>query len=461
MTALQTRLIESGYSLLSNTSKLTVWKRFKTLESNQWFPPDELAGIRWKKLKRLLVHCAANVPFYQRIWSEKGVDPAAFTSENDLVHLPIVTKDLLTAARLNGEFLLDQGSYQTVRTSGTTGESFEVPVSLDDFLHKYAGHLRQVYASGWRLGVKSATLYNHSHPQFGGKFSGPVKKDSFSNFRRLALGLAHRRMTLPPYSDSESGNDTFPALWYRKLRGFKPRMFETFEFNLQTLKNYIEREQLERLNIPIIYVLGTLTDGERRELEWFFSAKIFNRYSPHEVEGLAFACGQGAGMHIAVDQYHIEFLDDSNIPVDPGTVGHVIITDLDNYTMPLIRYRIGDLGSRVDQQCDCGRGLPLMGDISGRAKDRLTLANGRVATPSEITGHLKEIESISLFRVSQADDDVIRIDVVPEQEAGDGFVRDISMAMHKVLGESSAIEVRLVEKIALEPNGKMNSVNRI
>ncbi|MCX7715373.1 MAG: hypothetical protein N2171_06570 [Clostridia bacterium] len=420
--------------------------------------------MRWQKLKQLLIFAYHTIPFYRTLWQSAGIQPEKFTSERDMLDLPVVTKKELIEAQKNDAFLLSKKhGFEMAYTSGTTGDRFQVPFTFACYQKKYANHLRQVYACGWRLGMKSAAIHYSGHSQFKGKYSGRHEdREPFMSFREMALKLAHRRKILEPYNGIQTGDDTQVASWYEALMTYKPYMLETMDYVLLMLREYIERNGLQPLHIPKTYVLGTYTKALRERLESFFHTEIFNRFSPHEIEGVAYACEVHRGMHMAIDSYHVEFLDDNGRPVEPEKTGFLVVTDLDNYLMPLIRYKLGDLGHYYAEPCTCGRGFPLMGDIDGRARDLFALKNRSVVAPAKIAAILQDIPSVHLFQVVQDTSGNITAFVVPVRKPlQKETVVTIKNALHKLLGEDESITVIESDTITLEPNGKCSFVKQI
>jgi phenylacetate-CoA ligase len=451
-----TRGAEAAYALLARASPFDAWRQFRVFQENQWRPAVELRELQWRKLRALLLAAYADVPFYRRLWATNGVDPRRFRSLADIANLPVVSRQDLRRGQAEDEFGLGRfGRLEAVHTSGTTGVPLALPTTAANFQSKYAGHLRQWYATGWRLGMRSAVLYHSGHPQFQGRYGGQAGKESFALARKLALGLAHRRVWLEPYRESVSGHDRFPADWYRALRRRPPYLLETLEFNLPVLHDFIERRNLPRLRIPKTFVLGTLSPQRRTIYENAFSTEIFNRYSPHEMEGVAFACDRHRGMHVAIDAYHVEFLDDRHGSVDPEGVANLVITDLDSYVMPLIRYRIGDLGFYYEERCVCGRGFPLMGDLCGRAFDVFRLPGGRVVAPSRIAAVLQDEPSVGLFQVVEERARGIVANVVPGRGWGPEVAERLRGKLTALLGGTRIVAVDVVDGIRLESNGKV------
>ena len=458
-----TRAVETGYNVLAAISPCNAWSYFKILQANQWLSYKALSDIRWNKLKQLLLFSYEQIPFYKRIWKECGVNPGDFASEKDLIYLPVIEKKELLQAQERDKFLLSRKEkYEVTHTSGTTGERFQVPFTFSGFQKKYANHLRQVYACDWRLGIKSATLHYSGHSQFRGKYSGREgDKEPFVQFRENALRIAHRRRVLTPYYEAASGNNMFAQEWYEQLRNYAPYMFETMDFNLLVMKNYIERNHLPHLSIPKTFVLGTYSKNLRSSLEAFFNTEIFDRYSPHEIEGVAFACHVHRGMHMAIDSYHVEFLDSSNQPVGPEETGFIVVTDLDNYLLPLIRYKVGDVGHYYNGACACGRGFPLMGEIDGRARDLFVLRNGSMVAPARIAAVLQDEPAVALFQVIQNLNNDIAVKIVPNNNIYASAVTErIQKRLTELLGPDEKTVIALVERIELEPNGKCSFVKR-
>jgi len=245
------------------------------------------------------------------------------------------------------------------------------------------------------------------------------------------------------------------------LAARRPYMFETLDFNLPILKDFIERHNLPRLHIPKTFVLGTYSRSLRSELQRFFATEIFNRYSPHEIEGVAFSCNVHRGMHMAIDCYHTEFLDRQNRPVGAGEIGEIVVTDMENYLMPLIRYCVGDVGHYYEEPCTCGRRMPLMGDLDGRTRDCFQKASGLRVAPSQVAAILQDEPGVVVFQAVQGDTLNVAFDIVYCSNAAieDTNTR-IRHRLFKLLGPSIPLSLNPVRSIRLEQNGKCCFVKR-
>jgi len=131
-----------------------------------------------------------------------------------------------------------------------------------------------------------------------------------------------------------------------------------------------------------------LLESERAVMEQAFGVPVTNRYGCEEVSLIACECEQHSGLHINSDHIVAEFLREDGTPCSPGENGRIVVTELINFGMPLIRYEVGDWGVPSDRLCPCGRGLPMMESLAGRTADFLRALDGsRVAGVSLIEGY--------------------------------------------------------------------------
>jgi phenylacetate-CoA ligase len=197
-----------------------------------------------------------------------------------------------------------------------------------------------------------------------------------------------------------------------------------------------------------------LLPHERAVIENVFGVKVFDMYGCEEVGLIASECERHEGLHMNIDQLAIEVLRDDGAQAGPGEPGLVVVTDLENPAMPLIRYRMEDFAEPADRPCSCGRGLPLIRKISGRVADFLRRKDGsQVAGVSLIENSLTRIPGIEQMQIVQEDLGRMRLRVVPgasftpqrRQELVDYFVATFP---------GSGVELEELSEIRPEPNGK-------
>ncbi len=155
-----------------------------------------------------------------------------------------------------------------------------------------------------------------------------------------------------------------------------------------------------------------LRDFMRKEIEEAFNTKVYDYYGSREVGAIAGECSMGC-RHVFVMNNLVEILDDTNRQVRDGEEGKIIITNLHNYSMPMIRYDIGDLGVMSADRCGCGSSLPVLERLTGRVTDHFLLRNG-TRVHGEFFTHLFYFRDwVEQFQIDQLDYDYLRISVVP------------------------------------------------
>jgi len=218
----------------------------------------------------------------------------------------------------------------------------------------------------------------------------------------------------------------------------KPDLIRGYTGSLYELCRFAEREKY-KIYTPKILVSAaeTLRDEMRAMIEGVFGTKIYNFYGSRETASLAGECKYGL-IHMFMFNNYMEILDKNNEPVKEGQEGRVIITNLHNYSMPFIRYEIGDMAILGSKNCKCGSPLPTLKRVTGRITDCFVKEDGTII-PAEFfisfIGVFWNKGLIKKFQVIQEDYKQIRILVVlagdinkPEKK----FIEDkIKIAMGK------------------------------
>jgi phenylacetate-CoA ligase len=202
-----------------------------------------------------------------------------------------------------------------------------------------------------------------------------------------------------------------------------------------------------------------LLPGKRELIEGTFGGKVFNRYGCREVSVIASECEFHEGLHVSADTLLVEVEPGPNLP--PG-MGRVLVTDLLNRSMPLIRYEIGDLASlRTTTGCACGRSLPLIGEIQGRTSDFLRLPNGRmIAGPSLalLAADMRDVRQVQF--IQGGDPRHVTLKVVAGQGYSSLTEQELRRRMQPYLEGASQLTIARADSIPSEPSGKYRFVKK-
>ncbi len=208
----------------------------------------------------------------------------------------------------------------------------------------------------------------------------------------------------------------------------------------------------------------TLPESSRRVVEDAFGCPVFDKYGAREFSGIAYECEAHAGHHVVAESYIVEVLR-GGVPARPGEIGEVVITDLNNYCLPFLRYRIGDLAvaTEPDATCACGRGLPLIGDIEGRVQSIIQGTDGRYLPGTFFAHYLKDFDhAIARYQVVQERPAHVTLRVVKAGRFSAEVLEEILSTLRRYLGEDMAIDVELVDKVEMVPTGKrLATVSRL
>jgi len=205
---------------------------------------------------------------------------------------------------------------------------------------------------------------------------------------------------------------------------------------------------------------GTLYGLMRETIQRVFRAPVFNRYGSREVGDIACECEAHQGLHVCPVTHYVEILREDGTPARPGEVGEIVVTSLTNYAMPLIRYRIGDMGAWAEKDCSCGRNWPLLKEVTGRVTDSFVSASGTRVHGEYFTHLLYFRDWVKKFQFLQESYTRIRLLIVPavppdqakwivEQERA-----DLEAKVQLVMGPECSLEIELVSDIPPSPSGK-------
>jgi phenylacetate-CoA ligase len=193
----------------------------------------------------------------------------------------------------------------------------------------------------------------------------------------------------------------------------------------------------------IVFLQGELVDRASAGLiERVLGTPPVGLYGLTELGYAAWQCERRAGYHVNAETCIVEVLRHGR-PAQPGELGEVVATNLSGRTAPLLRYRTGDLAVAADGPCPCGRTLPLLRSIEGRAADVLALPDGRAVTPRELVDHMAPVLAPDRYRVRQEEPARLRLHVYP--------AADIAGAADRLRELVGAVEIEPVPGLPPAP----------
>jgi phenylacetate-CoA ligase len=415
-------------------------KTLSKLEKSQWMPENTFQLNQWQNLISILEYAYENCTYYKSIFSKNQITPHTIKSYPDLLKVTILTKkmiqdntDDLISKLYNKETLISS------KTGGSTGKSLTL------FFNKECEEMRNAAAwrsdrwANWDLGDMRAAIWGN-----------PPKADTLK--KKIRSELYDRII----YLDTMDLNEKSMMEFIDVYRKYKPPIIFGHSHSIYIFARFLEEKGIIDLKPKgIISTSMMLMPHERELIERVFQCKVTDRYGCEEVGLIASECEKHEGMHLNIDHLYIEFIKEDGSPAKPGEEGNIVVTDLINRGMPLIRYKVEDVGVPTDRKCSCGRGLPLMEKVAGRVADFLLRRDGSlVAGVSLVERTLTAIKGIEQMQIVQEALDDIILNLVK----GVGYCveseNQLLNEFKNIFGKDIRIKVNTIDNIPQECSGK-------
>jgi phenylacetate-CoA ligase len=412
---------------------------YRRLRRLQYDDPAAVRARQWAAVLSLLEHAHATVPFYRDRLDRAGLTTAGLRSFDDFRRLPVLTKADL---RAHGDRLLsgryDRSRLGVKKTSGSTGVSVQVLVDEDSLQWKRACTLLANEWSGYCFGEAMAMVWgNPEHLRHG-----------WRGWLRNAL---HQRAT---HLDTLKMDEAALARFVTGLRRRQPPLIFGHAHSLYLLAEYVRRTGGGVRPRAIISTAMLLHAWQRQAIEEVFGCRVTNRYGCEEVSLIACECERHDGLHVNADGVYVEVLRDGR-PAAPGEAGSLVVTDLTNRGMPMLRYQVGDVGVLADRRCPCGRGWPLLERLEGREADYVVTPAGELISGISLTENFAlHVPGLAQLQIVQESVRRFRFRVVRGPDFGPASLRRLTELVAQRFGPGVDYACEYVDAIAPEPSGK-------
>ncbi len=402
---------------------------------------EALDRFRDQRLRRLVAHAAAEVPFHRARLAEHGVRASDVRGVVDLARLPVVGKPDLQAAgerdllarSVDPERLIER------RTTGSTGQRISIRRSwLEE---------RTLGAYRWRA---LAAL-------------GARRRDRFAEVEE-PLG-------------TDSGDTTAVHTWLQRTGLYRQRRIDALAEPAEVLDELVDfdptiisgyagvvaraaREALQRGEKrvrprAIVLHSDTLTAQMRRACSEAFAAPVHAIYDCNECNVVAWECPSTGAFHTSDDTVLVEVLRPDGSAAAPGESGEVVLTSLHSFAMPFLRYRIGDVVVQGDPSCSCGSPFATIRAVQGRMIDYFPLPDGRTLHPYELVNVLGERAPwIAEYRLLQERRDHVRLRYLAHESPTAGQLDALTSGLQGLLGSQVSLRVEAVDGFASEKGPK-------
>ncbi len=418
------------------------FRYLRFLKSVEFNSTEQLKKLQNEKLERLLLHAYENVPYYHRILPKAGVIANNKLFLENFHKIPPLTKAII---RSEGENLYSADYKKRGGYFNTSGGSTGEPVKFIQDKHSrswgFAGRFLFNSWAGKDVGEAELKLWGSERDILEGK----------DELKTLLRRWLFNTKLLNTYRMSPDGMRRHIDRWNK----VKPKQVWAYTDSMYKLSQFVEKQRLSVYPPEsIICTTAPLLGEARRHIEQTFKCKVFDQYGSREVGLVACECPAQEGLHIFTPLQKVEILDTKDRPVTGEDIGQIVITNLHNYSMPLIRYKIGDTGCFSNKPCSCGRGFPLLKEISGRVFAHFVKKDGSLVHSQFFVALFFFKPWVREFKVVQKDYDLIDISVALEGKADQNDIDVITNKIKKVMGADCRVEFNFVEEIPPTASGK-------
>ncbi|MFV0422329.1 phenylacetate--CoA ligase family protein [Oleidesulfovibrio sp.] len=415
-------------------------KHLKKLQVSPYRPLDDVRQEQWQRLQTMLHHAADHVPYYRDLWRERGIEISSVRTWEDFYRLPVLEKDHIR--RHGRRMLADNVPAEKLvwtKTSGSTGVSLEIAKDEASQQWKRACTVRHDMWSGWRLGERIGAVWGNPESQ--------------QHWRLWLRNLLLQRMT---FLDTLRMDEEAMRTFHSKLLREKPIALFGHAHSLYLFAAFMKANSLDGIYPRgIISTAMVLHDFERATIEEVFGCKVTNRYGCEEVSLIACECEAHSGLHVNMDTLIVECVDGDGCPVPQGESGAVVVTDLSNMGMPIIRYRVGDVSRFLTEPCSCGRSYPRLAAVEGRIADYVRTPEGEFISGISLTENFAmKLTGVKQLQIVQEELDHLLFRIVRGEDWQPESEKVLGGLVQERFGGSMRFDMEFTDSIQSETSGK-------
>ncbi|TWT81143.1 Phenylacetate-coenzyme A ligase [Planctomycetes bacterium CA13] len=442
----------------------------RQMRRQQRWPIARIKEYQLSRLTELMRLAEQESQFYRQRWHQLGLSADRLRCLDDIRQFPITSKEDLESHFPDGIAVQSRrnADWQYVGTRGTTRRVMVIHDFERRDYERAAIMVALTEDSPYRYGTREVSI-----PPDACSVHCGIESDRAVSVSRQLLALATRRVAWNRESISDlrglvmdtwicaktvlpplplDGDDSVLRDCVRKLREQRPMQLTALPEYLRALADYVRISDDQPPPIPVIRPMGAnFPTSWKTSIESALRGSLREHYGSREMGPMAFDCHQTNGMHLLMSQHLIEIVHDGQ-PVLEGEVGRVLVTDLHNLAMPIIRYDIGDLARIDTSPCPCGRTTARI-FLEGRVDDALVTDSGELLTAEAVSNFFYEQPEIKDFQLTEGRGGKLTLRIVPATKT-DFNERAIEERFLSWMGQSRSISVRTTQAIRPEESGK-------
>lgn len=414
------------------------------LQESQWWSRERLEEYQLVQLSKLLDHAYENVPYYRRVFDERGLKPKDIQDFKDLQQLPYLTKETI---RENLPDLVARNYPKSKLQYATTGGSTGIPLG---FYHEkgvsnekeWAFMTAQWNRVGYQFGDKCIVLRGHV-------------VECASKGKLWKYDPINKNLILSSYHISD---ETLPK-YIARIREFKPDFIQAYPSAITILARFMKEHDVEPFPGIKAILCGSenLYSWQRELLEEAFQVRVYSWYGHTEMAALAGECEKSNYYHIFSEYGIVELIgDDGMLVTGEDKMGEIVATGLNNFICPLIRYRTMDLAVPTNGKCECGRNYPLLKKLEGRLQELVVTKDKRFVTLTALifAQHFEAFSKVKEMQLVQEKEGILTVKIVKNDRYLDVDEHEIWSKMQRAVGNGLDVNFEYIDFIPRTQYGK-------
>ena len=382
------------------------------------------------KIRNIISHAVRTTAFYHD-----------YAGDTPLAKMPVVNKEIYREHYdefLSNEYRNAKGS-RIMCTSGSTGTPLSIIQDKDKIDHDTADGIFFGAMAGYYIGMKMGFLRVW------------IKSTMKSRLRLFAENMIMVETSALGDADLKKMLDMFRKKKVKCLIGYASSLCE--------LSRYIDKYNVDTSKFSIrsiIPISESMPPTARKRLSEQFSCPVQSWYSNEENGIMGIQSANGTSYYIDSENFHIEVLKmDSDEPCEDGELGRIVITDLRNQALPIIRYDTGDL-AKAKREVRGNRYRLFLTEIYGRRSDLIYDTKGNTVSPYILSINLWDAPGVAQYRFIQETETTYTLELNGEREKMD--TDELIRRLRPYLGEDAEIRIEFVDEIPVLNSGKRRYV---
>lgn len=400
--------------------------------------PSELAIYQEKQLQKIVRHAYENVPYYQKLFQQHNITPQKIKTLSDLPLIPITDRPTIQACK--AEEIIANGLHSKNLLSITTGGSSGIPLTVyrswveERLLNQF--RWRALHSYGLKARDKICYVrFAYNTPGENQSLQQVIKKIGY--YQTSVIDC------LQPISKIID-----------LLAKSKADVIVCFPVVMQRVAQMMLDEGKTIASPKFIAIGGeVLTQEMKATISQAFQAPVFNTYGSNEFNLIAWECPVSRDLHLCQDNVIVEILKNGQ-EIKSGESGEIVVTGLNSFSMPFIRYRLADLVTKGDPQCSCGQPFPTIKQVIGRMNDYLILPDGQETHPLILLPIIRSATWIKGYRLIQEKPDYLILNVIISKTPSNLELESLKEKICLALKAKLQIDINFVDELTLEKSGK-------